>query len=302
MSRAVSPSAKRPYGVALVTSTFGIPRSSFYDWRARRDLAAAGCAKPLEKRGPKTKHSDAELTKRIREVLAASPFVGEGHRKAWARLRHVGVRTSKVRVLRLMREAGLLAAPTGRRVLGPRSHDGTITTTRPDLMWGTDATGTFTTKEGSATVFIAVDHATGECVGIHASKRGTRFEALEPIYQAIRARFGSFGAGAAKGLSVRHDHGSQFMSEKYQKELRFLGITSSPSFVRAPEGNGVAERFIRTLKEQCLWLQPYATIEELRLALHAWAKIYNESWLVARHGYRAPAQVRRDLLAQAAVA
>jgi putative transposase len=300
LSRAVSPSANRPYGVARVTKTLGIARSSFYDWRDRQGPAAS--VKPLEKRGPKTKHTDAELTDHIRKVLADSPFVGEGHRKAWARLRHVGIRTSKARVLRLMRVASLLAAPTGRRVLGPRIHDGKITTELPDVMWGTDGTSTFTTTDGPATVFAAVDHATGECVGIHAAKRGTRFEALDPIYQAVRARFNGFGPGIAKGLQVRHDHGSQYMSGTFQKELAFLGITSSPSFVRAPEGNGVAERFFRTLKEQCLWLTPYATVEELRLALHAWVKVYNESWLVARHGYRAPAQVRRDLLAQAAVA
>jgi putative transposase len=39
------------------------------------------------------------------------------------------------------------------------------------------------------------------------------------------------------------------MSDAFQKEIAFLGIESSPAFVRAPEGNGCAERFIRTLKE-----------------------------------------------------
>jgi transposase InsO family protein len=67
--------------------------------------------------------------------------------------------------------------------------------------------------------------------------------------------------------------------------------------VRAPEGNGCAERFIRTLKEQLLWVRPLDTVEELRLAIHAWLKVYNERWLNERHGHRSPAQVRRDLLA-----
>ncbi len=51
----------------------------------------------------------------------------------------------------------------------------------PDLMWGTDMTTTVTTEEGNASVFVAIDHYSCECVGIHASRRGTRFEALEPI-------------------------------------------------------------------------------------------------------------------------
>ena len=58
-----------------------------------------------------------------------------------------------------MREAGLLAPTRVGRRRGPRSHDGTITTERPDEMWGTDATACLTTREGNATVFIAVDHS-----------------------------------------------------------------------------------------------------------------------------------------------
>ena len=64
--------------------------------------------------------------------------------------------------------------------------------------------------------------------------------------------------------------------------------------MRAPEGNGCAERFIRTLKEQLLWVRTFRNVEELRIALHEWLKTYNEQWLIERHGYRSPAQVRRD--------
>lgn len=134
-------------------------------------------------------------------------------------------------------------------------------------------------------------------VGIHAAKTATRFEALEPLRQGVRRQFGAFTAGIAIGLQVRHDHGSQYMSDDFQAELRFLGITSSPAFARAPEGNGVAERFIRTLKEQLLWVQTFRTVEELRHALQSWLVTYNEQWVVERHGFRSPAQVRRDLLA-----
>lgn len=82
-----------------------MPRSTFYAIKAR---AARPNATPA-KRGPKTQHTDAQLTDLIRGEIAASPFHGEGHRKIWARLRYQGIRTSKPRVLRLMREAQLLA-------------------------------------------------------------------------------------------------------------------------------------------------------------------------------------------------
>ena len=81
----------------------------------------------------------------------------------------------------------------------------------------------------------------------------------------------------ARGLRLRHDHGSNYLADDFQQEVAFFGIQSSPSFVREPEGNGVAERFIRTLKENLLWVRSFATIEELRLALLAFKRTYNNS-------------------------
>ena len=294
MGQTSSPSADRRYGLARVCRLLEIPRSTIYASRARR-LAPD----EPQKRGPKTPWTDADLTEQIRSVLARSPFVGEGHRKVWARLRLAGIRTSKPRVLRLMREAGLLAPTRTGRPHGPADHDGTIIPDRPDAMWGIDATAGWT-DEGTATVFIAVDHFTAECVGIHAARRGTRFEALEPLRQGLHEHFDAYRADVATGLALRHDHGSQFMSDLFQTELRFLGITSSPAFVREPEGNGCAERFIRTLKEQLLWIDRFDSIEALRLALLAFKGRYNQQWLVERHGHQAPAAVRAAFAADRA--
>ena len=163
-------------------------------------------------------------------------------------------------------------------------------------MWGTDLTSVIT-GEGQAAVFITVDHCSVECVGLHASRSADRFEALEPIRQGVRERFGAFGNNAASGLVLRHDHGSQYVSHHFQSEIRFLGLTSSPAFVREPEGNGCAERFIRVLKENLLWVRRFDTVEELRLALIAFKQTYNQTWIIQRHGYRTPAQVRADQLA-----
>jgi len=104
--------------------------------------------------------ADSELLAEIRQVLADSPFVGEGHRKLWARLRRRGVGTSRKRVLRLCREAGLLA-PTARvRRRARRLHEGTITVTEPDTLWATDATEGWTDRDGRCAIFCVVDHAT----------------------------------------------------------------------------------------------------------------------------------------------
>jgi putative transposase len=295
MSRTISPSSSKPYGLALVCRVWGAPRASVY--RHRVPPQAGSPRRP----GPVGSMPDATLLQAIRAILAASPFHGEGHRKVWARLRVAGVRTSRRRVLRLMRESYLLAPSRVGAPRGPRSHDGSIIPDTVDTMWGTDLTTTIT-GEGQVAVFIAVDHCSAECVGIHAAQRATRFEALEPIRQGVRDRFGGFAKNIARGLAVRHDHGSQYMSDAFQQELVFLGIESSPAFVRAPEGNGCAERFIRTLKENLLWVRTFDTVEDLRQALLAFRDTYNTTWLIERHGFLTPGAFRQHQLQPAALA
>lgn len=290
MSTVISISTRRRYGVARVCRVWGVARAGVY--RSRR---AAGAPPALRRRpGPQGPMSDAALAEAIRRVLTDSPFHGEGYRKVWARLRRAGLRTSKERVRRLMRENGLQAATRTGRPRGPRDHDGTIIPEDVDAMWGTDMTAALTVEHGQVAVFVAVDHCSAECVGIHAALHGTRHEALEPIRQGVAERFGGVEKKAAEGLSIRHDHGSQYMSRDFQKEIAWLGAVSSPAFVRAPEGNGCAERFIRTLKENLLWVRTFRTVEELRLALIDFRRTYNECWLIERHGHRSPAQFRRD--------
>jgi hypothetical protein len=123
VSQTRSPSTGRVYGRQRTCQVLGIPRSTLYAVWARAQQAPA-----RRKRGPKTAGTDPELTAQIREVLARSPFVGEGYRKVWAR------------VLHLLREAGLLAPTRVGQPHSPKAHDGTIIPERPDGMWGSDAT------------------------------------------------------------------------------------------------------------------------------------------------------------------
>ena len=293
MSCAVSPSSRLTYGVQRVCRVWRVPRSSFYDWKRRSKDSQSSA-----RRGPKPVTSDEEIASEIRKILGmvedSFGFRGEGYRKVHARLHFAGHAITKRRVNRIMRESGLLAPCRRGTPRGPRAHDGTITTDTPDAMWGTDATQVWTSEEGLVWVFAATDHCTAELVGTHASTIGTRFEALVPVQEAVRERFGSLDQGVASGLSLRHDHGTQYMSKHFQREIRFWGIESSPSFVRAPEGNGIAERMMRTLKEQVLHVRNFKDAEEVRVALAEFRQVYNAELLIGRHGYRSPPSVRRE--------
>jgi putative transposase len=277
--------------VAVVCRVLGAPRSTIY---ARRSSGQPG------RPGPVPPIGDQELIQLIRRVLVASPFAGEGYRKVRARLRREhGVQVSGKRVLRLLRREGLLAPQRVRGRRRPRPHDGTIIPDGPNQCWGTDATMAWTRADGWVWVFACVDHYTAEAWA-HVAKVGDRFAALQPIYDAVIDHFGGLAADVARGIGLRHDWGPQYRSAHFLGSIGWLGIADSPAFLGEPETNGCAERWIRTLKEQCLWAQLYDSVDELRQAVTTFVKTYNTQWLIGRLGHRTPKEAYQDATTTAA--
>lgn len=75
MSHTTSPSMHRPYGVVRVCQEWGLIRSTCYQ---QRTCGASGHVR--QARAQDRVHRKV-LTRHIHQVLATSPFLGEGHRK-----------------------------------------------------------------------------------------------------------------------------------------------------------------------------------------------------------------------------
>ena len=262
-------------GLRRVCAAWGMARSSFYAMTSGQHAEQPPAKRHL---GPGAAGGDME----------ASPW--EGTRKVWARLRVCPPGWQGV--LRLMRENNLLSPHRCRR-RGGNPHDGEIITHAPNLMWGTDGVRVFTVDDGWGWIFTAVEHWNAECVGWHVCKRGDRFAALQPISMGLAGLYGSTAAGAARGLALRMDHGSQYLSDHFTNQIKFWGIQPSYAFVAEPQTNGVAERFNRTLKEQIIHGRIYRNIAELRDAVRDFVELYNAQWIVEKNGYLSPAQARQ---------
>lgn len=281
--------------VSVVCEILHAPRSSYY---AARNRPAVSADRPAgaSKRGPRTLVSDEELLSAIRSCIEETRFYGEGYKKIRARLRYGRwkLAVGKNRVLRLMRLNNLLSPFRRPEDQTQKAHDGTIVTAGPNIMWGADAVQFRTREDGNCWFFGVADHFNSECVDWTVVKTGDRWAAIESLREAVRNVFGKFDVGAAKGVWLRHDHGSQYMARAFQEDIRYAGLESTPAFVGEPECNGVIERFFRTLREQCLWVNQFRGIEEARKIIGEFVRSYNEEWILYRLNFKTPIQARLD--------
>lgn len=278
----------KPYPVRLVLKAAGLSSAAWYtESRAKQEK---------QRPGPKPVIDDETLLMAVRVDLAASHFHSEGHKKVRARLRRKGLCVGRKRLLRIMKAHNLLAPIRPKWNGSSRKHDGTIITEHPNRMWGTDGKQFWTRQDGLSWFFGVIDHCSDEILGWHVAVIGNRFAALEPVHQAVLKEFGALGKGVVldTGLFLRSDHGSQYDSDDFQSELKFLGLAHSPAFVRSPQCNGVIERFNRTLQEQVFDLHCFETIEEARTVIAKFIDDYNRFWLIERLGHRSPLEYRAE--------
>ena len=292
MSGAQSISTRRAYGVQRICRVWERARSSVYARRHATKSRAPRC-----RRGPVGAAPDAVLVGHIRRVasnLAVSwrrvpQSLGEAAGRGDPHLEGAGAAVNAG-----TRPPG--PAPRGPRARpeGTRRHDH-HGGPRCDVGNGHDGHGDHRRGVG-----VCVRGGRSLYDRVHRPPCGQEAGAgSRPWSRSVRASANASAPLAkawAHGLRLRHDHGSNYLADDFQQEVAFFGIESSPSFVREPAGNGVAERFIRTLKENVLWVRSFDTIEELRLALLEFKRTYNEHWMLERYDYRSPAQVRRDLV------
>ncbi len=283
MGKEKSSSKNCCYPKRLILHVAELSPSAWYDKRERIKET------DKQKRGPRTIISDEDLLQQLKNMLKEPVFVGEGYIKLHARLKQKNVNIGKNRLYRIMKAENLLTHKYGNKGSGAL-HDGTIITEHPNRMWATDGKQFYVNQEGKCWFIGIIDHFNDEIKAFYICKTFDRYAAMEPMRMAVKKVFGSIDKGVCKGMNIalRADHGSQFESKDYQKEIEYLGINYSPAFVRSPECNGIIERFHRTLNEQIFKNYTFENIEQANKKLGEFIENYNEKWLLHRLDLKSP--------------
>ena len=268
---------KSQHPVSLLCSVLGVSRAGYYAWKDR----------PASAR----QRRDDELISQIGEVHAESNGT-YGWPRVHAELRHRGVRVSRKRVARLMREAGLSGMV--RRRKGRTTIRVPGIATAPDLvrrdfapqapnrLWVADLTEV-ATWEGKLYLAVVVDCYSRRCVGWAMAEHMRAELVVEALEMAIWRR------RPAVGLVHHSDRGGQYVSLIFGQTARDAGIAVSMGAKGCALDNAVCEAFFATLKKELTRRRSWPTRRELQTAVFAWIEgWYNRRRLHSTLGYLSP--------------
>ena len=161
--------------------------------------------------------------------------------------------------------------------------------TRPDERWATDLCRGWGGQDGWLTLALVIDCHTRELLGWHLSRSGKASTAGAALEQALIARFGSLGKVTSPFL-LRSDNGLVFTSRDYTRLVRSYGLKQEFITPHCPQQNGMVERVIRTLKEQCVHRHRFESQQNAMRVIGDWISFYNNRRPHQALGMKTPAE------------
>lgn len=208
------------------------------------------------------------LAQRIKRIIDALPYAGY-RTVAW--LLHENKNTVQ-RIFQLKN----WQVRKRRKGFRPRVKALPSVASRPNERWATDMARVWCGEKSRwCALTLVMDCYSRELLGWRLSATGNAKAAEAALEDALINRYGLLGR-AKDDLTIRSDNGLVFTSKQFTRTVYQYGLKQEFIRPHTPQQNGMVERLIRTVKEQCLWLHHFDSIDEARQALGKWFRHYNE--------------------------
>ena len=132
-----------------------------------------------------------------------------------------------------------------------------------------------------------LDWYTKKIVGWDISLRSRAKEWKQALEMAVQREFPK--GVKDKGLKLISDNGSQPTATSFMKDMVTLGIEQIFTSYDNPKGNADTERMKRTIKEEIIWLNEFASLEEAKEKIGQWIEVdYNKLYVHSQLGDMSP--------------
>ena len=248
--------------------------------------------RPKPRSAPQRRPPQGPVEQAIVEVAKENPT--DGYRMVWVLVRRrLGVAVNRKRVLRVMREQGLIQR---RRSVPRRRRPGFFRVERPGQLWHMDMTSVWVAEQGWCYLNAIIDCCTREIVGFSLAVRCRANEAIA-VFEAAIAGSGFVPdevqvGEAAERLTVGTDNGSAFTSRAFRAVLAEREVAHRRGGYRDPESQAFIESWFAKLKEREVWLNEYETLEDARRGIGGYVDRYHHRPHSSLN-YRTPLEVRQ---------
>lgn len=217
----------------------------------------------------------------IKEMIEANPSFG------YRTVAHLlGFNKNTVQRIFQLKGWQMRRRPVGFR---PRIQALPSVASRPNERWATDMCRIWAGVDNWVTMALVIDCHSRELLGWHLSKSGKSKTAEAALEQALIARFGTLGKVPTEFL-LRSDNGLVFTSRSYTRLVRSYGLKQEFITPYSPEQNGMVERMIRTLKEQCVHRYRFESLQNAVRVIGDWIQFYNLNRPHQALGMKTPAE------------
>ena len=221
---------------------------------------------------------------RLRELAASR--VRFGYRRLTVILRREGWRVNPKRIYRLYTEDGLTVRTKVRKKLARRSRVPTPRATRPNQKWSMDFMSAKLLDGRWFRVLTVIDQFTRECLTLVADGALNGHRVALALSQVLAER------GVPESITV--DNGSEFASKAMDAWSYQYGVHLE--FIRPgkPVDNGYIESFNGRLRDECLNVETFFDLSDVREKLERWRLDYNQARPHSALGDRSPEEFVRE--------
>jgi putative transposase len=227
---------------------------------------------------------DVELVERIKEIRHKKPRWG--YKRVHAKLKSEGFAVNHKRIERIWREHGFTLPARRKRKKVRTGETVPVSAMHPNHVWTYDFMFDATHQGRRMKVLTVIDEFTREALAVVPARSLTS--------SSVKGVLAKLFATRGRPATIRSDNGPEFIAFELTEWLETQGATTHHIEPGKPWQNSFAESFNNRVRDECLNMNEFWSVEHARVVLESWRIEFNTEHPHSSLGYQTPAQFAKN--------